>query len=414
MSKRLAKLLALVLSVALLLSVPGLVGCGGEGEVSATNKIKIGWLWDFTGRASLGVTQMYQGLVDYLRMTAEENPVPGAEIEMLTFDTKSDAARVPEGYVWLKGRGAVMLSAAPQDTELLKPRAVADNLPFYSTSTMQAMIAEGDWLVNMYGSPDAQLDIITQYIKDNWPSYPTKPKIGIVSLIGIPFYTAQRDYLEKVMAANPDKFEYVGAQMAPTTTTVWAVEINKLKACDYIIVVLSGSPLASFITESRQRGYTGEFVGLQEGLIGYWSLIKATVSLQVLDGALCTSYWQWWNDSGSFVDEVKEYVQKYHSAADAEKIMLTSGPFTGWIYGMMLVDSLRRAAAAVGAENVTGDDLFQALKETKMTVQGFKYAWEITPNVNCLLRGVKMMQFSAAQGNFVTISDYVIPSLLAG
>ena len=94
MSKRLAKLLALVLSVALLLSVPGLVGCGGEGEVSATNKIKIGWLWDFTGRASLGVTQMYQGLVDYLRMTAEENPVPGAEIEMLTFDTKSDAARV--------------------------------------------------------------------------------------------------------------------------------------------------------------------------------------------------------------------------------------------------------------------------------------------------------------------------------
>ncbi|MCX6000804.1 MAG: hypothetical protein NTU41_14830, partial [Chloroflexi bacterium] len=334
--------------------------------------------------------------------------------KMLTYDTKSDSSRVVPGYIWLQGDGAVLLSAAPQDTELLKPRAIADTLPFYSTSAQQSMIHEMSWLVNEYGTGEAQLDVIFARIQSTWTSYPTKPKVGYLSLAGVPFYAAHQVYFDQLAAANPDVIQYLGSQMAPSSTTVWAAEILKFMSCDYIIVDLSGPPLASFLSESRTRGYTGKFQGLQEGLVGFWSLVKASVTPDKLEGSLCTSYWQWWNDGGSFIDAAKTYVQKYHSAGDAANYMLTSGFLTGWIYGTALVDSLRRAAdTAGGGDKVTGADLFAALRATNLTLQGLKYPVAETATNNCLLRGVKMLQFSAAVGNFVTITDYEIPTSLA-
>jgi hypothetical protein len=69
--------------------------CGCAKEEAAEKEIVIGWLWDFTGPACLGVKQMYYGLQDYLRTVEEETPMPGAKIKVITFDEKGDLARHP-------------------------------------------------------------------------------------------------------------------------------------------------------------------------------------------------------------------------------------------------------------------------------------------------------------------------------
>jgi hypothetical protein len=412
MSRKITKTMALVLLGVLLATLPGLVGCAKEEE-AAGKEIKYGWCWDFTGRAALGVTQVFQGFKDYLRMTEEEDPIPGVTIKLLTYDNKSEAGRIMPGYVWLKGKGVDIMSAAPQDTELLRSRFEAEEMPFYSLSNILSMI-DSEWLVSLFGPPEGVIEVLLQWIIDNWEDYPTKPKIGFVGLAGVPFYVSQLETVEEWMSDYPDKFEYVGAEMSPTTTTAWASEIGRLKESDFIMAAMSGPPLASFLIEARNRGYDGKLVGPMESFLAFWGLMKGAVPEEALDGVIVGVYMPWWNDTGSFMTQVKEYTDEYYSPAEVETLHLGTGQFNGWAAGMIFVDAVRRAVDEVGAENVDGIALFEALKETNMTVEGFGSPWRITEDANCFMQTVRLMEYSSEDGDWRVITGWSLPPSLGG
>jgi len=402
---------AVLLLVLMLGTAPGLVACGnGDGPVAA-NKIIVGWDWDFTGRAASAVVLMYKGFQDYLKMTAENDPVPGAVLEPLTYDGKSDPARVLQGYQWLKDRGTDIFSCAPHDFGMLRSRIEADNMLCYITST-QLENLDCPNLVSQFGTPESQIEVVFKWIMDAWDGVPPA-KIGFVGLAGVPFYEAQRDKALEIIAANPDKLELTSVQMVPTTTKTWAAEIQKLMPSDFINVAMSGSFLASFTIEARQRGYSGGLVGPMESWLGFWALVKGVVPEADLDGVVSGTYFQWWNQPGAFVDEANMYLDLYQPD-DAAYIRLTSGWFSGWAYGYLMVDALRRAADKVGGENVTAADFFQAAQETDLMPDGWTVPWKLAPGVNCLMRGVQLLQYQAAVDNWVQIEPYVIPPSLGG
>ena len=412
--RRLSKVAVAVLLMTLLASIPGLAGCGG-GAVKTTNTIKYGWCWDFTGRAAYGVTHTFQAVKDYLEWTQETNPVEGVNIEMITWDTHSDASRITPGYFWLKGQGAQIMSASPPDMEVLRRQLEKDEMPFYIQPISQSII-DSPLIVGFYGTTDAQIEATLHWIMENWDvTAKGKCRIGVVTLAGVSFYMSQVAITEKiVLQDHANVFQYVGAQMAPTTTTAWAGEIAKLKDSDYIVVALSGPSLSSFLKEARQRGYGGKFVGPMESWLSFWPLVKASVSEDDLNGIICATYMQWWTEPCHVINEASAfYAQKYTPAEIAEMHLSTSG-FNGWIVGMILVDALRRAAESAGPENVTGKILFEALKETRMIEDGWDQPWEITEGVNCLMRGVKLMQYNKDIQDWKSITSYVIPPSLGG
>ncbi|MCX5999639.1 MAG: ABC transporter substrate-binding protein, partial [Chloroflexi bacterium] len=252
MRRRLVKGIGLVVLVAVLVALPVLTGCGGGGTTSKVNKIKFGWDWDFGGRASFGVVSLWNGIEDYLRMARETGQMPeGLDVQLINYDNRSDSGRVLPGYVWLKGQGMQLLTAAPQDSESLLPSCVKDNIPIYNSSTSTALLANS-MVVAEYGSPESQLEVIMKWIQDtDWTNYATrKPKIGVITLAGVSFYATQQALVEQWAVDHSDKFDIVPSQVAPTTTTAWVSEILKLKDCDYIVTCLSGSPLAGFVKEA--------------------------------------------------------------------------------------------------------------------------------------------------------------------
>jgi len=413
MLNRLKKMMALVLLIAMLATLPGVAACG-NGEETSGKKLIFGWDWDFTGRSALGVTQLYTGLVDYLRMTKETNPVPGTEVELKTYDTKSDAARVVVGYRWLKDRGMDLFSCSPTDFPMLRSQLEADNTPSFLGSTLLEIL-DSPLVVSVYGPPDSQLEVIMDWIMDNWDvSANGKCKIGFVGFAGLPFFESQRDTVMEIINENPDKLEITSVQMVPSTTTTWATEIGKLKDSDYIGVAMTGPPLTSFIMESRQRGYEKGIVGPLECMMAFWSLVKAAVPPAGLEGCVSGFYFPWYTDTGAFMTEVKAAMQEYR-ADEAAELLEGTGYLCGWAYGMILVDSLRRAADEVGGENVTGMDLFRAVQETDMAVEGFGgFDWKTTPTANALMRAVALYEYKANVEDWVMIEDFVIPPSLGG
>lgn len=409
MRRRLTKVAVLVLLGVLLATLPGLVGCAEEK--AAEKEIVYGYLWDFTGRAALAVTDMYNSMMDYLRMVEEENPIPGVKIKVITYDTKSEGARIPPGYVWLKGKEMTILSAAPHDCELLRSRFEEDKIPVFESSNLLSTL-DSEWLVSLYGAPESQIEILMHWIMDTWEGT-EKPKISFIGLGGIPFYEAQRDMTEAICEQYPGKFEWLGDEMPPAGTMTWAPEVGRLMGSDFIMMGMSGPPLASFIKEARARGYENKFTGPLESFFAFWELVKGAVPLEDLDGTISGTFFPWWNDDIPFILERKEYIDKYRPG-EAERLMLATGGFSGWAIGMILVDAVRRAVEEVGAENVDRLVMRDALRETDMVVEGWGNPWKLIENINCLDRSVKLVEYRAAEDDWFAITEWEIPPSLGG
>lgn len=415
MTRKVITAITLVVLALLLAALPGLVGCGGKKEV-VTGTFTLGWLQDLTGRAGFAVKQVWDGVQDYVAKAEAENPIPGVKIKLISYDTKSDYGRVVPGYVWLRGQGATAISVATTDSALLWGRMADDQcVNLYMSNQPQTL--SNEWTYTEYGTSASMVESLLQWLREGggWDyAAKGKPKIGVLTYAGVTYYQDFVDTLEGVVNQYPDKYNYLGAQKAPTTTTTWAAEVLRLKDADIIFCFLSGTPLASFVKEARDRGYTGQFMGPLDAFAAYWGLIKAAVPVAQLDGITSALGMPAMDDPNTpIINEVKAYMQAHRSEADIKSYMGSTGYQTGYCLGMILVDVVTRAAAKVGAANVgdiSGTDLRDVIRETNLTIDGYGEAFKYRGNMGALSRMAMMYKFSAAQDKWISISGWFLPA----
>jgi ABC-type branched-subunit amino acid transport system substrate-binding protein len=413
MSQRLVRTAALILLGVLLVTLPGLAGCAGEeGKVP---EIVIGVLSDYTGPAAYACTQLIDTFQDYFRMVEEEDPIPGVNIRFVTYDMRTDYSRVPPGYVWLKTKGAMLMAIIhPTSAQMLAPRAEEDQIPLVGGG-VAIDLCINEWVFSMYATNEVQIEAILMWITDTW-DYDGKgrnPKVGHVGYSG---YTTTAGYdtgIAAFLEAHPGEIDYVGTEAPPTGTTSWAGEVSKLKDCDYIVMTCVGPGVPSFIKEARARGYTGAFLSGTEAIPGFMKSIRTAVSSDQLYGLYHMGYWPWWNDDVPYINDLKEAIQEYHSD-EAEELLKESGPLTGWGFGMYVAEAIRRAVEEVGAENVDGAAIRDALAETNMTVQGFGNTWSFTETNHCCCLAQRAYEYLPEEDDWVAVSDWIMPASLAG
>jgi len=398
MSKRRAKLVALILSVVVLLGIPGLVGCGG-GEAVELPVIKIGVLTDFTGPASFAVKPMVNGVMEYLKLAVEDGTIQGADVKIITYDQRTDYARTPPGYIWLKGQGVVMMNIlSPTDRLMLKDKFEPDRMPVFG-STLDEDAPANPWIFCYGLSNGMELEVLLQWVMNTW-DYAGKgrpPKIGHNSW-NIASATFHQVGIDRMLQLYPDKFNFAGLSKAPMGQSSWAGEVAKFKDCDYIYISTSGAMTTTFIKESRDRGYTGVFLGCQDSFPGYFDLVEAALPADKIGECYMEVPTCWWNEDNAFIRGAKEAVQRFHPG-EAAAMMRNSGPTAGWLTGMLIADAIKRAIATVGAENVDGPALQQAFLATNLTVDGFPFPLKYTDKNHAAVNAMKVYKFDGALPN---------------
>ncbi|MCX5998763.1 MAG: ABC transporter substrate-binding protein [Chloroflexi bacterium] len=328
MIARFVKAAVLVVVVCLIAGVPALIGCGQE---KTTSEIVIGYMGDLTGPAAFGIKQVYDTVSAYLEMVQDQGVLPGVKTRLVSYDTRGDASRVAFGYLWLRDQGArLMIIPSPAEAEAVGTKPQSDGIALVGAPTSMGML-DCPWYHGFYGPPYGNVQVLMLWASGKWQSQGQqgKPKVGLVSYSGIDFYEEMLDGALATVALYPDKFDWVSGEMSPKGTMTWSIEIGRLMKCDYIVMGLTGAPLAAFIKEARTRGYSGKFIGPVESFGGYWSLLKSAVPKDQLDGIVMGLYCPWWNDDVPFINECRERVVTYMSSDEAQSQLMHANAING-------------------------------------------------------------------------------------
>lgn len=406
MKGKVTKAFVLLLCTLLVATVPGLGGCTDKERVGS--EVIIGFLADLTGPSSGAVKIVYDSFADYIRTAEQEDPIPGLDLKVITYDRRGDYGRIPAGYLWLVSQGAsVIICPASMDVEMLTHRLEQDKIPAVSTSALEA-VRDHQWSFFQLETLESQHGALLQWIADTW-DYSGKgrsPKVGAIGFGGIPTCIQSVAGMEQFVMANPDKIDWVGAQYAPIGTSAWAIEVAAMRGVDYIVPAVFGAASGMIVKEARLRGYTGAFITTSMTFPGYWNLVRDIVAPSDLY-EIYHSHQTPWCDDCSFATEWKSALAKYRPGAYTTREIQLSGYSSGWALGIWMVDVIRRAADKVGTENVDGSAIRDALAATDldMTAQGWGGTWKVGAG-HVLIHTAKTYQWNVNEDEWVAVSDW--------
>jgi ABC-type branched-subunit amino acid transport system substrate-binding protein len=394
-------IVSLLVSALLALPLFGLLGCGSKETGTVT--IKVGYLTDLTGVASPAMGPNQWAILDCWEYLEQTDPIPGAKLKLISYDTGFDASRFIPGYDWLKSQGVVvMYSYMPQVTDTIAEFAERDKMPIF-THTLDAFVASNPWVFQSAMVVAEQYDLALQWLSDNWPSYPTKPKIGIVgwdTSYELPAIDAMKAYIQ----SHSDKFDLVGSYTQPSGTVSWSGVVRALKGCDYVCPIFAGGTgYSTFISQFRDAGGTATFFA-GEGLPCWTGLIIPTSGWQAMDGSFNALTWGWYTGpSHNLIAAAKEAVARRGKT----ELSLGYGYFSQFIAQVFWYELLKATIESVGAENVDSQAVYNTAINFHYTIEGMpEMGYTETSRVN--VHSGMIYEWNAEAGDLIPISDWLV------
>ncbi|MCX5998048.1 MAG: ABC transporter substrate-binding protein [Chloroflexi bacterium] len=396
------KIAVVILSALVLLASP-LLACGSK-QTSGTVTVRVGYLTDLSGPASTAMLPNGMAIEDAWEYLEKNDPIPGVKLKLDAYDTQMDPSRAIPAYEWFKQRGVVVMYAyMPQTLEVLLPFLAQDKMPAFTHGVTEAEAA-CPWV---FDSGPTDSDIYTaslKYVSDTWTKYPTKPKVGLVGW-NTPYEIEIEAAMKAYALAHPDKFDWVGSYLVPAGTMTWGGEIGRLKDCDYICPCqAAGTGVATFIEQFRSQGYAAKFFG-GAAMPCWTSLIIPKVGWTGMEGSVTFLPWPWWSDQVEGAAVARDALARNHSGQTQDSL--------GYAYVSQVTAQffwyklLKAAVEEVGAENLTGQAVYDAATKFSCTLDGMMpMGYTQTDRVNT--HYTKGYKWSAQASDLVPVTDWIL------
>ncbi|MBM3132767.1 MAG: ABC transporter substrate-binding protein [Chloroflexi bacterium] len=372
----------LVLAV-LLLCVPMMVACGGGGNggtapptgttppgPTKTEKkvITIGNHTDLTGVAAIAMETVNLGLDDIVRYYNENNLIPGIEVEVVKYDGQADPSKNVPGWEWLKERGAdAVMVWFPFVAMALQPMAEKDRIPlFVAQAPRESLETPGYMFVTSLGLEDMAWNL-SEWIMENEWDWQTKGPAKFGGAVGDTdgLEPAMRT-LEKYAEMYPERMTWVGGYVLPTSGFQWRTAVEALKDCDYI---LPGNLFPFFLKDYVAAGYSKAKLIGTDSHMGWYALVEDMKLWPHIDGMVLVCQSEWWGEDGEYVRLSERLMSEYHPNS-VDEIKQAGHSYNSLGNGMMLLEGIRNAAAAVGPENVDLQAIYEGLQSVKIVFDG--------------------------------------------
>ena len=91
-----------------------------------------------------------------------------------------------------------------------------------------------------------------------------------------------------------------------------------------------------------------------------------------------------------------------------------AGWIGGWANGTIMAAGIKKAVETVGAENVDGQAIRDAMATIQLDIEGAGNIWEVGDGINSYNQTLRMWQYSVSTDKWGAITDWYRPPLLGG
>lgn len=384
-------------------------GCG-EKEEAAETEIIIGLITDMTGPASSLLVVGERAYYDSVDLLNREDPIPGAKIKIISFDSRYDPSRDIAGYEWLKERGADFIyTGIPTVGDTLKETAARDKFPIITSSPSLYAVEPPGWVLGVV-SPTKWVTkgFLKWLAEENW-DYETegrKPKIGSAGW-DEPYQRDATNAIREYVSDHPDQFELGPTFLTPMGGLSWFGEVEALKDSDYVYIPSTGLGTATFAKDYRDRGFTGTFIGL-DAMGAFLHLLEEKVGWEGLDGSLTAHTTPYWTDEIPTVEEAKALLTRYHPDDKDEIIRNGLGYISMYYCFDFVLDLIRKTVEDVGIENFNGEALYNSAQTFNWYREGLpERGYGFTDTIRYARKDLAVYQWKASIQDLERISDWV-------
>jgi len=384
-----------------------------EEVTCGTTTVKLALLVPLSGPASAGylpAVAWYEAYVDYLN---DENPVPGVEFEVIKYDTMLGTEAAIPAYQWAKGQGAKFIAYADSTTtESLADTAEAEKFPIINV-VGTAIASESDYVFNNTLEFNQYTAGFAKWLEETWDytGMGRNPKVGAFGWnmsFGIDHAKGVKDYCE----ANPDKFDWIGSELAPYGTTTWSAEVNNLSTCDYIVVGAFAGGVSSFIKEFRDAGYDGKFVFDDASVSFINNVYLLVLTPDELEGSIWTSFNHYLSYDPSALGDILNDTVLPDYAGDQATLM-ASNPWASESFvigGIAAMEAWRDAIAQLESDqevsDIDGEILYNSLTSLHVDITGYPtIGWSTTSPI--LFNAIRVYTFDQNISDFLKLSDWI-------
>lgn len=407
--KSLIKRATVACLVVLMLAASAVSACGGGGE-GESNEIILGWLADQTGVSAQAFKEVMKGIDDCMAEMAESDPISGIELKIITYDTRLEYARYPQGYQWLIGQGMdVLLGYTPEVPLVTLTDQAEDKVPQYNFSTY-ATLVDAAWLYGYQYSYEYEARAVLDYLVNQW--WPAQGKTGAMKVAHVdnPDLNASPEYqkgLDWVVAQNPGKIE-LSQTGGASSQSAWASEVAAVMGTDAVFMTMVGTSAGTFLKELAARGYQGQVVAATISVLGIWPMVVSLVDKADLDGMLIPHYYPLYTDENAFSDYLNEMIQDYRPS-EAEALKKGTTWMSGWVTAEILIEAVRTAAEKVGAENVDGAAINDAFLAMTLEIEGMPdITLEGRGGHHVLQPNCRMIEYDSTRDDWYAITDWFL------
>jgi len=323
----------------------------------------VGAIMDHTGAMAEPTTKgVLPAAKAYYTWVNENNYIPGVKIELVSEDDRYDRAQIVNAYKRLQAKKPIAIQVYTGDNaEVLKPFGARDKTPIVSYGGGTAAIDPPGWTFVTVCMYDSQVIAILNWINETWD----------IGKMGRPARYAHVGWDHamgktgvkpgQLYAAKLPSVDFVSAEIVPPRTmdmSAVAIRLKELQP-DYVWMALIAPPASSLLKTAKAHG-----MDLKPFIWGDYSTFMFNTALRVLgkegvEGSLAsTSYYY----KGMDTPEIKRMYEIWDKYSGMKESWPTIGMEVGYNPAQTIVEGIKRAVAKVGAEKVTGEDVYQALQ----------------------------------------------------
>jgi branched-chain amino acid transport system substrate-binding protein len=348
----LAVIFLLVLSLTLLL---GRSFANAEQVRGVTNDtIKIGYILDMTGPATVVTVPMSKAFRDYFKHVNDEGGINGRKVTIIGED---DRYSIPLGIASFKKLvfrdGVLTIYGVSNSATCMAmfSQVAREKLPILAAPMASTIVnpTKRYWF-NRGGTYEDEVKIMFDYVMKDSKAKKKSPRIGFVCAnneygnIGLrAVEERERQYNTKLV-----DIQYVPMTALEASSNILNLKINK---ADYVILHHTVAPVICVLRDARKLGYNPTFIA---GVNGWGEEVVEMAGKAAENTVGIHAVASWYDDCEGIVN-LRKIVLKLHPGT--EKPMRSKHYTQGWVSAIVYTEALKRAG-----KNLSGETLVNALE----------------------------------------------------